>query len=279
MCVDAFFVILVVHACCSGDYKPFQRRQHIAAEPVRAELYQALPRKQKDRMVKATFPHEEEKGSMLFEEEKAGRSFAGVSPSVGLFREPDDIGTGSSKSARIFGEPISRSKKSSGQQTSNEISLELRFEDVCSLQESKHGKHHAKKKRRGHHRKQTASSVPGFELPSPNQRSNEDSPSNELHQLREKAEENSKAPSHEAGQHHVEDSSAPPPATSDTQNLEPLQNMAPIAQAEEKPPETKRTSNTSEAWELESIQQEGHVQPVKAKQESEYITEKSTARA
>ena len=121
--------------------------------------------------------------------------------------------------------------------------------------------------------------MPGFELPSPNQRSNEDSPSNELHQLREKAEENSKAPSHEAGQHHVEDSSAPPPATSDTQNLEPLQNMAPIAQAEEKPPETKRTSNTSEAWELESIQQEGHVQPVKAKQESEYITEKSTARA
>ena len=114
VCVDAFFVILVVHACCSGDYKPLTRRKESRSVPQNVELYKELPLFPEGRKIKATFPHEEEKDSMFFEEEKAGKSFAlpPQSPDL-IYHEAEYPASVSSKSARLFSEHHTRSKKNS----------------------------------------------------------------------------------------------------------------------------------------------------------------------
>ena len=114
VCVDAFFVILVVHACCSGDYKPWPRRKESRSVPQNVELYKELPLFPEGRKIKATFPHEEEKDSMFFEEEKAGKSFAlpPQSPDL-IYHEAEYPASVSSKSARLFSEHHTRSKKNS----------------------------------------------------------------------------------------------------------------------------------------------------------------------
>ena len=114
MCVDALFLILVIHSACSGDQVPQYRRRHALTERNRGSNYEELPLTPFVR-VKDCQPHEEEKHELLsekLEESKAGGSLRVRSERPGLLHEEESPPAGSaSKSVRVQWEEENRCKK------------------------------------------------------------------------------------------------------------------------------------------------------------------------